>query len=178
MFEKLRHELLTEQQLELLNENTRIAIDSGMMSSYQATMRQLYQEFRTGVAAGVPMYDAALVRKFQAAGLPLHDFRDMSRAIGAEAPYAFGLESRSALMQNDCASVSMLKVDTLTGSEVPDSRLSIGIVAADGSLYPTEHDFTAQDLAIAIDRVRLQYRHGLQYVMFDQEPDVRWLLEG
>lgn len=177
MFEKLRHEPLTSQQLSLLNENTRVAIESGMMSRYQNAMRELYQEFRSGMIAGEPFYDPAMVGQFEAAGLPLHDFHAMSRAIGAEAPYAFGVESRTDIVPGDCASISVIKVDTITGSEIPDSRLSVGIVTYDGSLYPAEHGFTGPDLVLAVDRVRAQTRAGLQYVLFDQEPAVRWLLE-
>jgi hypothetical protein len=143
-------ELPTVEQLKVLHETTEIVTSAGMPSKYEGLVEE----------------HAAFVRRFASA--ERHTEREeMEAATHSNAPFAFSLELGADV---DQLNVWMLRVHPNTGKKIAMSGAQVGLVVARASKggqvegFPNR-DFTEDDLAIAIERLRVQKVAGLVFGM-------------
>ena len=169
--EVTRSELLKPDQRQVLVDNSYLIAESGLLRRYHNTSIALNKDFsKTCEELGHDnTIESALVR-----------YQD---ALIAEAPFAFALDARKADQYSpedlyDAACVRLIKVDTKTASEIRSSGLAIGLVGNVIDDDPLCFDFTEEDLALAVLRIKVQHRVGLTYVSYEQENELTWLLDA
>ncbi|HSH55755.1 MAG TPA: hypothetical protein VK983_02945 [Candidatus Limnocylindrales bacterium] len=125
---------------------------------------------------GVPIYTPEDLADFEEVGLdPYEDLQSYGAAISAEAPFAFGIDSRTHNVTGDAAALTMFKVDTRFGSEIESSSLAVGLVGEIGDEEPNNFVFTSSDIAFVLQCLKAQRNVCLTYVSFEQDDQVEWV---
>jgi len=148
---------MNESQASVLRDGTLTAITSGMAGRYHCALRVGSE--RLDRLAALP--DDPLVDRFRTQAEAARP------AVTAETPLAFKLKP-----SNMAAGVHAVKVDPITGAEVPCSDVQIGLVGGlAGEGQPTG-EFTVEDLDLAVGGLQKQQQVGLTYGM-DGSPFLR-----
>jgi hypothetical protein len=142
----MQHEFGEGQQA-VLDENTRLALLSGLAIRYHTALRG--NAARAERVSKIPN-DPAASRYARVAELT-------RRAVGAEVPMAFSLEP-----SNMAVSVHAIKVDT-NGAEIPHTSVQIGLVGGLAGEGKASGSFSDEDLSLAVQRIRDQREAGLGY---------------
>ncbi|MGZ6004787.1 MAG: hypothetical protein ACXWLH_01405 [Candidatus Saccharimonadales bacterium] len=133
-----------EEQQAVLHENTVISVLSGLAIRYHRTLEDHTER--------VARLDATIYDRVP------DNSEEVQRTVTAEAPIAFSLEPG-----NMSASVHVMKVNPETGFKLLGSEIQLGLIGGLSEGGRTNGEFTQEDLALAVERLKAQKQVGILY---------------
>lgn len=181
---------LTPEQLAVLQEGSQLAEQFGLDERYrdmadvwlEAAQEWAFEDLEVSVEVGCDEETTAGDREY-------YDSQEQAvlGALATDALFAFGIES-AAYKGSKSALLTMFKVDDVTGSELPHSKYSVGMIGEERPapmLYEGECFDLPDDQIFALERVLTQRKAGLFYstlatvnTTLAGEAQLEWALNG
>ncbi len=137
-----------ERKRAVVDENTTLSLMSGLAIRYHGALRSNADRWERLASISNDLAANALKQKVA----------QMQGSVSAEVPIAFSLEP-----SNMAASINAIKVDPSTGAEIQHSAVRVGLVGGLAKDGQPSGGFSAEDLSLAVQRLREQKQAGLVY---------------
>ncbi|HUD07230.1 MAG TPA: hypothetical protein VMR34_05065 [Candidatus Saccharimonadales bacterium] len=143
-------EVLTEDQVSVLDENTRLVLETGLVRYYLDALEAEAGSWERLSANP----DDEMSARFKATA------DGIRAAASAELPFAFNV--RPGNLEK---SVNLFKVDPKTGNPLDYSEAQVGLTGKvnEGGAPNGQFGFTGTDLDLALVRLQEQEQHGLAF---------------